>query len=172
MKTQIVKMLLLALLSVMTFSCKKDKTEEASTIKWTKYTTADGLMNDNIHAIAIDASGNIWAGTDAGISKFDGTKWTNYERSNYRPVLAIAIDSQGNKWIGTNGGGASKFDGSGWIDYKYEANSSNCIASDYISSIAIDSQGNKWFGIIGGVAKFDGVNWVTFNTGNGLEETD
>lgn len=36
-------------------------------------------------------------------------------------------------------------------------------------SIAIDAQGNKWFGTFGGGAsKFDGANWTTYNTSNGL----
>ncbi len=36
-------------------------------------------------------------------------------------------------------------------------------------SIAIDAQGNKWFGTYkGGVSKFDGTNWITYTTEDGL----
>ncbi len=58
-----------------------------------------------VYAIAIDAQGNKWFGTYGGVSKFDGTNWTNYTlwmvfQNNY--VWAIAIDAQDNKWFGTN----------------------------------------------------------------------
>ncbi len=36
---------------------------------WTTYTTADGLANDTITAIAIDAQGNKWFGTLGGVTK-------------------------------------------------------------------------------------------------------
>ena len=29
-------------------------------------------------------------------------------------------------------------------------------------------EGNKWFGTDGGVSKFDGANWTTYTTSNGL----
>jgi hypothetical protein len=32
--------------------------------------------------IAIDAQGNKWFATNAGISKFDGTTWMSYTSSN------------------------------------------------------------------------------------------
>ncbi|MEA5127070.1 MAG: two-component regulator propeller domain-containing protein [Proteiniphilum sp.] len=71
------------------------------------YTTKDGLLNNNIHVMAIDASDDIWIGTDYGVSKFDGMKWTTYTEVNgldIASVYAIAIDSKGNKWFGTSTG--------------------------------------------------------------------
>jgi ligand-binding sensor domain-containing protein len=81
----------------------------------TYYTTSDGLVNDYVHAIVIDAEGNKWFGCGSnedwqyigGVSKFDGNTWTTYTTSdglvNYY-VNAIAIDAEGNKWFGTDGG--------------------------------------------------------------------
>ena len=73
---------------------------------WTTYTTKDGLANNWINAIAIDAQGNKWFGTsNGGVSKFDGTNWTTYTYCRWsctgNSVTAIAIDAQGNKWFGT-----------------------------------------------------------------------
>jgi hypothetical protein len=36
---------------------------------WTTYSTADGLSDNNVHAIAIDAAWNKWFGTDSGVSE-------------------------------------------------------------------------------------------------------
>ena len=45
---------------------------------WTNYTAEDGLADNGVNSIAIDAQGNKWFGTSAGVSKFDGTTWTTY----------------------------------------------------------------------------------------------
>jgi ligand-binding sensor domain-containing protein len=50
--------------------------------KWTNYKTSDGLVDDYIQAIAFGSQGNAWIGTGGGVSKFDGTSWTNYTISN------------------------------------------------------------------------------------------
>ena len=73
--------------------------------KWTTYMKNNGLANDTVQAIAIDAQGNKWFGTKAGISKFDGTHWITYNTTNSglasNDVRTIAIDVNGNKWFGT-----------------------------------------------------------------------
>ncbi|NWJ52356.1 MAG: two component regulator propeller domain-containing protein [Bacteroidetes bacterium] len=168
MKKLILIFSFLTCISVITFSCRKDKkTEEVSKITWTKYTTADGLVNNDAQAIAIDSVGHIWVGTDVGASEFDGVNWKSYAGIGQR-VLAIVIDKQGNKWFGTDSGGVMKLEGNTMSFFKHDANSTNSIVSNHVSSIAIDKQGNKWFGTASGVAIFDDVNWVTYNVQDGL----
>ena len=56
----------------------------------------------------------LWCGTNAGVSKYDGTTWTNYDAEDGlidNNVHSIGIDSAGNYWFGTENG-VSKFDGS------------------------------------------------------------
>ena len=38
---------------------------------WTTYTTAEGLAYNIVFSVAIDAEGNKWFGTGAGVSKLD-----------------------------------------------------------------------------------------------------
>ena len=46
---------------------------------------------------------------------------------------------------------------------------SNGLMGNLVLAIAIDAQDNKWFGTSeGGVLKYDGTNWITYNTGNDL----
>jgi sugar lactone lactonase YvrE len=120
---------------------------------WTPYTT-DSLFCNWIDALAIDAQGNKWLGTEnIGVLKFDGTNWTNYTTADglvNNCINDIAIDAQDNKWFGTIGG-VSKFDGTNWTTYITE----NGWENNYIYDIAIDAQGNKWFGTFGGVSKLD-----------------
>ena len=56
------------------------------------------------------------------------------------------------------------------------------LASNYVHAIAIDAEGNKWFGtssywdgekrIGGGISKFNGTNWTTYDTLDGLASND
>ncbi|MDD4437969.1 MAG: two component regulator propeller domain-containing protein, partial [Tissierellia bacterium] len=54
---------LLVLISLINFSYKKNEVDDTTSLKWTMYTTKDGLPNSNIHAIAIGASDDIWIGS-------------------------------------------------------------------------------------------------------------
>ncbi|MCX8159293.1 MAG: two component regulator propeller domain-containing protein, partial [Candidatus Pacearchaeota archaeon] len=35
-----------------------------------------------------------------------------------------------------------------------------------VHALAIDAQGNRWIGTWRGLAKFDGTNWIVYNTSN------
>jgi len=63
------------------------------------------LVNLRVHAVAEAPNGNIWIGTENGISIFNGTTWTtsNAVLPN-KFVSAIAFDSTGKAWIGTKKG--------------------------------------------------------------------
>ncbi len=131
------------------------------------YNKENGLVNDYVYAVAVDAHNEKWFGTGSGVSKFDGTNWTTYKTSDglvSNRILAIAIDYHDNKWFGTVGG-ISKFDGVNWTTYTI----SDGISNNIILSIAVDSENNKWFGTKGGgVMKFDDINWTNYSTYNGL----
>lgn len=120
-----------------------------------------GLPYHWVYSVAIDHSGNKWAGTYGnGLAKFDGSVWTNYYRSNSGlpsdTINKIVIDSTGNIWIGTFGG-AAVFDGTNWIVY----NTSNSgLPSNTVYSIYIDRLGRKWFGTDWGLALFNDSQWT------------
>jgi len=118
---------------------------------WTTYNTIDGLADEMVNAIAIDAEGNKWFGTGGGVSKFDDTTWTTYTESDglvNNQVNAIAIDSEGNKWFGT-GGGVSKFDDTTWTT----CTTLDGLVNNCVNAIAIDAEGNKWFATVEGISK-------------------
>lgn len=74
---------------------------------WTTWRSADGLAGDQVYSIAEDAKGNIWAATDGGVSKFDGTAWTSFKKADGLAsdiVYSIAIEANGALWFGTDAG--------------------------------------------------------------------
>jgi ligand-binding sensor domain-containing protein len=77
-----------------------------------KYTTADGLAHDNIACIVRDSHGFLWFGTTDGLSRFDGTSFTNYGAKDGLATAYIndMLESRsGIYWLATNGGGVSRF---------------------------------------------------------------
>lgn len=75
--------------------------------RWTNLTAADGLAGDIVFAIAEDARGHLWFGTDQGLSRYDGKVWQNFRRADGLPgeaVYALAATASGEVWAGTRGG--------------------------------------------------------------------
>jgi len=150
---------------------------------WTSYEVSNsGILNNNIHSIAVDANGIMWigwgrddpymGGSLGGLAKFDGSTWTVYDGYNVdllnqvQTIKSIAIDDNGIKWFGTHRRGLLKFDGTTWT--LYDTSNSGLPSIWDRSSIAIDDNGNKWIGGSehGGLAKFDGTTWTVYNSSN------
>ena len=81
---------------------------------WMAYTMEDGLIDNYVQAICGDAQGNIWFGTSAGISVYNGNTWISYTvedglASNH--ILSLGMDNDGIVWIGSDVGITSYEDG-------------------------------------------------------------
>ena len=80
--------------------------------------SSDKLASSLINCICQDRYGYIWVGTDYGLSKFDGYRFTNYHHTNNdttsivdNMIQTLFADSKGNLWVG-----GSK----GFMRYDYE----------------------------------------------------
>ena len=76
-----------------------------------------GLLSNNIKCIRALSNGEIWVGTDYGVSKFQysipGSNWISYTSSDglvSNQVKSIDEDPISGVWIGTSQG-VSHFDG-------------------------------------------------------------
>ncbi|MBQ3422647.1 MAG: hypothetical protein IJH34_13540 [Romboutsia sp.] len=72
------------------------------------------LINDHINCMAFDDFGNLWIGTNIGLSKFNikEDKFTSYTTSDGLTnnfINSILLDNDNNLWISTNKG-LNKFD--------------------------------------------------------------
>jgi ligand-binding sensor domain-containing protein/signal transduction histidine kinase len=97
--------LLLAWLSVVLASALMTTQGEQLPIK--TYTTADGLVRDQVNRIVRDSHGFLWFCTVDGLSRFDGYKFTNYTTDQGLPsrvVNDVLETRSGVYWVATNGG--------------------------------------------------------------------
>ena len=72
--------------------------------------TQSGLPENSVPSITQTSDGYLWVGTEDGLARFDGLKFTIYDsqtvsafRSN--SVMILRVDPDGVLWIGTRGGG-------------------------------------------------------------------
>lgn len=89
-------------------------------MEWTalrRYSTADGLPQNTINALAQDRAGFVYAGTEDGLAQFDGRHWTRIalpERAGVRPyVTQLAATDDGALWIGSDSVGLWRRDDDG-----------------------------------------------------------
>jgi len=66
------------------------------------YAEEDGLPGGPVFGILNDSKGFLWFATDAGVSRFDGHRFTNFTLSDglsENTILKIAEDSKGRIWL-------------------------------------------------------------------------
>jgi signal transduction histidine kinase/sugar lactone lactonase YvrE len=81
--------------------------------RWGAVTLFHGLPSDRVNAIAEDANGVLWFGTDNGLVRYDGRNVEaapNEASLPSRRILVLKLDAHGNLWIGTDAGAAKMRD--------------------------------------------------------------
>src|SRR5437667_8317069 len=64
--------------------------------------TRSGLPDDLSAALAQTRDGYVWVGTNRGLARFDGVRFTVVEGPSLAgPIYALAEDRDGTLWIGT-----------------------------------------------------------------------
>ncbi len=69
---------------------------------YTHYDISDGLAGSTVYCITQDKDGFIWAGTETGVSRFDGTHFRNFTTRDGLPdveILGMFGDSRGRVWM-------------------------------------------------------------------------
>lgn len=133
------------------------------------YTTNDGLVQTDITDIKQDKKGNIWIGTNGGISIFDGKQFTNYDDHDLLQSLrinALLCDSLGVMWIAT-GNGLLKYGNSFELFFKPRKDHTNPV-----TSLTLNSQNQLLF-VCNNVAYQVGKSGKAekYRIGNGVENS-
>lgn len=137
--------------------------------QFTTYNSSNsGLPYNTVRCVSINPFTNdVWAGTDYGLAKFDGTNWTVYNTLNSgltdNRILSITTAPNGNLWVGTLAGGVFSFDGSNWTNFTM-ANSD--LPDNQIKDIVFDQDGFMWIATTGGLAMYNGSVWTIWNVFN------
>ena len=126
--------------------------------------------NNVITALAMGPGGALWIGTEAGLDRFDGQRFTHHVADpsdpgslSPGPEREVALDSHGAVWTGTYGGGLDRLDGQHVMHFRHDPRNSDSPASNNISSLVPDAHGGLWIGVHGdGLDYFDGRHFTHF----------
>lgn len=128
-----------------------DSRRELSQLSHEIWLTESGLPQNTVHSIAQTPDGYIWIGTEEGLARFDGIRFTVFDKqrtpelkSNY--IRALLVDRQGALWIGTAEGLVRMQEGS----FK-TFTSNDGLPGNTIQAICEDRKGNLWIATANGL---------------------
>jgi ligand-binding sensor domain-containing protein/AraC-like DNA-binding protein len=115
------------------------------------WTASNGLPQSTVYAILQTSDNFLWIGTEGGLSRFDGVKFTLFNRSNTigfnsNAVTALCENAKGGVWIGTYGGGLLYYNQGKFINFDRRQG----LSSLKIWSLLEDSRGRLLIGTVGG----------------------
>ena len=142
-----------------------DPSQPASSYLRKNFTIEDGLPANEVHAILQTQNGFLWVGTEAGLARFDGQRFTpiNIGRgvAQQIPVRSLLTTPEGDLWVGTDAGLAripsaalDHFDRALVTMYHVGVGQ-----SDQILCIHRSRAGTLWVGTSGGLYRFDRGNF-------------
>jgi len=110
----------------------------------TNYSLEEGVPQSSVIAIYQDFDGNIWFGTQGGVSKYNGHKFENFDSRHGlagNHITAIFQDNMGRYWLGHRYKGITVLHQKEFIKLDLTEERINCIQED--------SSGNLWIGTFG-----------------------
>lgn len=135
--------------SIMCFASQPDSTlwvasEGAGIVRiskegYTLYTVKDGLASNIVNALTYH-DGNVYAGTEQGLSVFTNGEWANDERLAGININDIVSDKQSNLWFAT-GVGLARISHPDTFEFIGEKEG---LPSRQISSLIFDDEGSVW----------------------------
>ncbi len=105
------------------------------------YGLDNGLPSENIFDVEQDSEGYLWIATEAGLSRFNGSEFSNLNIENGLPrneVVALKDDGYGNVWLNLSG------------PFSYFRNGKFFTVPNTLNDISwnfetlVNSQGNTW----------------------------
>ncbi|HTY89163.1 MAG TPA: two-component regulator propeller domain-containing protein [Candidatus Acidoferrum sp.] len=123
-------------------------------------------LGRRIFALCEDQSGQLWAGTQNGLARWNGKDWQIYTIPDGLVVRAIAADAESNLWVGTESRGLYHFAGDKFVSYPMTPDG---VPGHGISCLYRDRDGALWVGTSGhGLARFHAGQWSRYATDDGL----
>ncbi len=131
-----------------------------------------GLPENSVLSVAQTADGYLWLGTEEGLVRFDGVRFTVFDKANTsglgsNQIWALLVDRQQNLWIGTRGGGLTCL-----TQGRFRPIASPVLPSnESILSLYQDKQGTLWIGTDGdGLIRYQLGQTRAFRKPDGLPD--
>jgi len=123
------------------------------------FTDQDGLPQNSVECLAMDARGYLWAGTQDGAARYNGRTWTPVPlpgRANSRWVRSLLAASDGSIWFGQVLGGLFVLRNGNWEHHEVAEG----VSSGQVRCLAERRNGAVLAGTDRGVFQWDGRAWT------------
>jgi ligand-binding sensor domain-containing protein/signal transduction histidine kinase len=121
----------------------------------------DGLPQNRIRALCQTPDGYLWIGTDEGLARFDGIRFTIFDQSNTAAlhdngILTLKVGADGSLWIGTRGGGLARYKDGLFRGFGV----SEGLTNGFVRTIYEDRRQTLWVGTDRGFFRREGERFV------------
>ncbi|HSD65155.1 MAG TPA: two-component regulator propeller domain-containing protein [Vicinamibacteria bacterium] len=136
--------------------------------------TAEGLPQNAVLSVLQSRDGYLWLGTTAGLVRFDGVRFTVFDKTNteaigHNQISALFEDRDGSLWIGTFGGGLARRQDGRFTAYTTR----DGLSHDVVKAITQAGDGALWVATLAhGINRFEGGRFTVYTTRNGLPHDD
>src|SRR5688500_10579398 len=140
-----------------------DPTKAISQYVHAVWQTEQGLPQNSVRALRQTRDGYLWLGTQEGLVRFDGVRFTVFDKKNtpalrHSYVFSLLEDQDGSLWIGTVGGGLSRYTAGTFTPYTPREG----LTNEYVRALAQDRDGSVWVGTDGGLFRLQGGRFSAF----------
>ena len=148
-----------------------DPSRQPSQYVLDNWQVAEGLPQASALAIARTPDGYLWVGTQEGLARFDGARFTVFD-SNTEPafsdnyISALLVDRTARLWIGT-GSGVVVLENGRFTAFTRLGQ----LERAYVRSIVEGNDGRVWVGTENGLFEIGGGRALSFNVANGLPDS-
>jgi len=121
------------------------------------------LGDDRISALYLDGKDRLWVGTEGGLDRLDGSRFTHFASGaasstslSDGKVRAILQDDTGALWVGTSNGLNRLDPATGRFEhFRHDASVPSSLGHDHVRAILQDADGRLWVGTNEGLDLFD-----------------
>ena len=129
-----------------------------------------GLPQNSVEGLARTPDGYLWLASHEGLVRFDGVRFTVFDRGNTpllrsRIITRLHVDSAGRLWIGTRVGVITFAQG------RFSAFDEPGLRDGYIRAIVSDNDGHVWVGTDAALFEVAGTSVHSYGHEQGLADT-
>ncbi len=130
-------------------------------------TSREGLPQNSVMGLTLDARGRLWVATQDGAASYDGHDWKTEsvpDRNISNFLRCITLDASGGVWVGRQDGGVARWKDGGWARPEGPMGA----AGTRINALLAEGAW-VWAGTTSqGLGKFDGRTWKLLGREAGL----
>jgi ligand-binding sensor domain-containing protein len=118
------------------------------------YTVDSGLVSNNVKVVRYAPDGNLWVGTDRGLSRWDLDRFVEVTPpEGIGPVITtLEFDDRGNMWIGSERNGLARVDGATGAVTVYTTLNSGLVSDEIVALALHPTNGDLYIATPSGIS--------------------